>query len=163
MPKVSNLYLDVDPFKIIETNFHKDRAQVSESIFSLGNEFSGIRGFFDEGYSGKRLQGSYFNGIYEYALSDVANAYKGIVKRTHFTINSVNWVKCIENGEVELKLPEGVTDILVVTQEIFNSLREQGYGAEDIYSLFREKGLGKMSTELSNVEDFSVLTAQIIE
>ena len=82
--------------------------------------------------------------------------------RTYYNV-TVNWVKCIENGEVELKLPEGVTDILVVTQEIFNSLREQGYEAEDIYSLFREKGLGKMSTELSNVEDFSVLTAQIIE
>ena len=82
--------------------------------------------------------------------------------RTYYNV-TVNWVKCIENGELELKLPEGVTDILVVTQEIFNSLREQGYGAEDIYSLFREKGLGKMSTELSNVEDFSVLTAQIIE
>lgn len=93
MPKVSNKYLDVDPFKIIETNFNKERAQVSESIFSLGNEYSGIRGFFDEGYSGKSLQGSYFNGIYEYALEDTPNAYKGIVKRTHFTINSVNWVK----------------------------------------------------------------------
>ncbi|MBQ9730961.1 MAG: family 65 glycosyl hydrolase [Bacilli bacterium] len=94
MPKISNFYLEVDPFKIIEKGFHKDRAQVSESIFSLGNEYSGIRGFFDEGYSGERLQGSYFNGIYEYALEDTPNAYKGIVKRTHFTINSVNWVKC---------------------------------------------------------------------
>ena len=46
MPKVSNLYLDIDPFKIIETTFHKDRAQVSESIFSLANEYSGIRGFY---------------------------------------------------------------------------------------------------------------------
>lgn len=105
MPKVSNLYLDIDPFKIIETGFHKERAQVSESIFSLGNEYSGIRGFFDEGYSGKRLQGSYFNGIYEYALSDVANAYKGIVKRTHFTINSVNYVKTkLVVGEEQLDL-----------------------------------------------------------
>ena len=54
MPKKSNLYLDIDPFKIIETSFHKDRSQVSESIFSLANEYSGIRGFFDEGYSGNR-------------------------------------------------------------------------------------------------------------
>lgn len=94
MPKKSNLYLDIDPFKIIETSFHKDRSQVSESIFSLANEYSGIRGFFDEGYSGNSLKGSYFNGIYEYALQDTPNSYKGIVKRTHFTINSVNWVKC---------------------------------------------------------------------
>ena len=107
MPKISNLYLDIDPFKIIETNFHKDRAMVSESIFSLGNEYSGIRGFFDEGYSGDRLQGSYFNGIYEYALEDIPNAYKGIVKRTHFTINSVNWVKCkliVDNEVLDLNV-----------------------------------------------------------
>lgn len=105
MQKISNLYLDVHPFKIIETGFHPERAQVSESIFSLGNEYSGIRGFFDEGYSGKKLQGSYFNGIYEYSLNDTPNAYRGIVKRTHFTINSVNWVKCkLQVGEETLDL-----------------------------------------------------------
>lgn len=94
MAKKSNQYLDVAPFKIIETGFHKERAMVSESIFSLGNEYCGIRGFFEEGYGGKSLQGSYFNGVYEYALKETENAYRGIVKRTHFTINSVNWIKC---------------------------------------------------------------------
>ena len=93
MAKISKTYLEIDPYKIIEKGFHKEQSEVSESLFSLGNEYSGIRGFFDEGYSGKSLQGSYFNGIYEYALSDTPNAYKGIVKRTHFTINSVNYVK----------------------------------------------------------------------
>ena len=105
MPKVSKMYLEVDPFKIIEKGFNKERAQVSESIFSLGNEYSGIRGFFDEGYSGKSLKGSYFNGIYEYALEDTPNAYKGIIKRTHFTINSVNWVKC------SLKVDDEILDL----------------------------------------------------
>lgn len=105
MPKVSKMYLEVDPFKIIEKGFNKERAQVSESIFSLGNEYSGIRGFFDEGYSGESLKGSYFNGIYEYALSDTPNAYKGIIKRTHFTINSVNWVKC------KIKVDDEVLDL----------------------------------------------------
>ena len=105
MPKKSKIYLEVDPYKIIEYNFHKERSQVSESIFSLGNEYSGIRGFFDEGYSGKSLKGSYFNGIYEYALEDTPNAYKGIIKRTHFTINSVNWVKC------SLKVDDEILDL----------------------------------------------------
>ena len=94
MQKTKNLYLEVDPYKIIEKGYHKDRHMVSESIFSLGNEYAGVRAYFDEGYSGKHLQGSYFNGIYEYALSETPNAYKGIVKRTHFTINSVNYFKC---------------------------------------------------------------------
>lgn len=94
MPKISKKYLEVDPYKIIELDFHADKSMESESIFSLGNEYCGIRGFFEEGYSGKSLIGTYFNGIYEYALSDTPNAYKGIVKRTHFTINSVNFLKC---------------------------------------------------------------------
>ena len=84
MPKISKMYLEVDPYKIIEKGFNKERSQVSESIFSLGNEYSGIRGFFDEEYSGTSLKGSYFNGIYEYALEDTPNAYKGIIKRYRF-------------------------------------------------------------------------------
>ena len=101
MAKISKEYLTVHPWKIIEDGFHKDRDMVSESLFSLGNEYSGIRAFFDEGYSGKTLVGTYYNGIYEYG-EPIPNAYKGIAKRTHFTINSTNWVKArfIYQGEV---------------------------------------------------------------
>ena len=52
MAKISKSYLDVDTFKIIETGFHPDRAEVSESIFSLANEYMGVRASFPEGYSG---------------------------------------------------------------------------------------------------------------
>lgn len=102
MGKVASRYLKVDPFKIIENGFHKEKQEVSESLFSLENEYHGIRAFFDETYDAPSLQGSYFNGIYEYSLQDTPNAYKGIVKRTHFMINSVNWVKCkiSYNGEI---------------------------------------------------------------
>ena len=92
MAKISKEYLCVHPWKIIEKGFHENRDMVSESLFSLGNEYSGIRGFFDEGYSGPTLVGTYYNGIYEYG-DIIPNAYKGIAKRTHFTINSTNWVK----------------------------------------------------------------------
>ncbi|MCI2068647.1 MAG: family 65 glycosyl hydrolase [Bacilli bacterium] len=95
MGKISNQYLKEDPYKIIEEGFHPERSQVSESIFSLGNEYSGIRGMFDESSTNlKTLRGSYFNGIYEYAKEDTPSAYKGIVKRTHFMINSVDWISC---------------------------------------------------------------------
>ena len=94
MAKVSQKYLEVNPFKIIEKGFHKDRNQVSESIFSLANEYMGVRGFFDEGSTLPSLIGTYFNGIIEYSLKDTPSAYKGIVKRSHFTINSVNFLKC---------------------------------------------------------------------
>jgi len=102
MPKVSQKYLEVNPYKIIEKGFHKEKNQVSESIFSLANEYMGVRGFLEEGTTLPSLIGTYFNGIIEYSLKDTPSAYKGIVKRSHFTINSVNFLKCkiSINGEV---------------------------------------------------------------
>lgn len=94
MGKEATKYLKEDPFKIIEEGLHLDRLKVSESIFSLANEYTGIRGSFDEGSDSlDSLRGSYFNGIYEYAKKDTPSAYLGIVKRTHFMINSVDWTK----------------------------------------------------------------------
>ena len=36
----------VDPWKIIEEKFDSKEGRVGESIFSLGNEYMGIRGQF---------------------------------------------------------------------------------------------------------------------
>lgn len=94
MAKTGERYLEIDPFLLVEKGFHKNKNMVSESLFSLGNEYSGVRGFFEEGSSLPSLIGTYYNGIYEYALEDTPSAYKGIVKRTHFTINSTNYLKC---------------------------------------------------------------------
>ena len=93
MNKFPLQYLDVLPFSIRESGFHEERKQVSESLFSISNEYMGIRGMMDEGGSfDHTLRGVYFNGIYDYAKEDTPSAYKGIVKRTHFMINSVDWI-----------------------------------------------------------------------
>jgi maltose phosphorylase len=94
MAKVADQYYKLDPWKIIEEGFDAKRSQVSESIFSLGNEYMGVRGFFEEGGSFDSLIGTYFNGIYENGKRETEGAYKGVVKRTHFMVNSVNWLKC---------------------------------------------------------------------
>ncbi len=110
MSKVAQTYLEVHPYKIIERGFHKERAQVSESIFSLANEYMGIRGHFDEGISNlPTLRGTYFNGIYDYALEPKRSAYLGIVEKTHFMVNSVDWVSItiLING---VKLDLGVNE-----------------------------------------------------
>ncbi len=91
MPKIKSSYLEVEPFGITERGFHKEKNQVSESLFSLGNEYSGVRSSFDESSSLPSLRGTYYNGIIEYAREDVPTAYKGIVKRSHFTINSCDY------------------------------------------------------------------------
>ena len=102
MNKFPKRYLSPYNDKIQEDGFHPERAKVSESLFSLSNEYMGVRGVFDEG-SGSiaTLRGVYFNGIYDYAKEDTPSAYKGIVKRTHFMINSVDWLSfsLIVNGE----------------------------------------------------------------
>jgi maltose phosphorylase len=92
MAKIADQYLEVHPWKIIEEGFHPDRSEVSESLFSLANEHQGVRGFFDEGYSGESLVGVYLNGIYEERFAAEPSAYKGISNRLCFMVNTVNWL-----------------------------------------------------------------------
>ncbi len=101
MAKIADRYLKLDPWKVVEEGFDPERSVVSESIFSLGNEYMGVRGYFDEGGGAKSLRGSYFNGVYE-TEKVTGSTYKGIVDRTHFMVNSVDWLKAkIEtDGEV---------------------------------------------------------------
>lgn len=91
MTKIADKYYITDPWKIIEEGFNKDYSEVSESIYSLGNEYMGVRGYFEEGYSGESLIGSYFNGVYE-EQEVVGPSYKGIIKKTEFMVNSVDWL-----------------------------------------------------------------------
>jgi maltose phosphorylase len=91
MAKEADQYLQVHPWKLIEEGFHSDRSEVSESLFSLANEHQGVRGFFDEGYSGSSLTGVYLNGIYEERFTE-GTAYKGISNRLTFMVNTVNWL-----------------------------------------------------------------------
>ena len=55
-----------DTWNIVENDFDPQRNRLSESIFSVSNEHMGVRGYFEEGYSGDQLLGSYFNGLYDY-------------------------------------------------------------------------------------------------
>lgn len=88
----SSRYLEIEPWNIVERGFHPDRARVSEAIFSLANEFMGVRAFFDEGYSGDSLVGSYLNGVYDEHPLSYPVLLRGFPKRTHFMVSSVNWL-----------------------------------------------------------------------
>lgn len=92
MAKIAEKYLKVDPWVVEENGFHKERGRVSESVFSLANEFMGVRGYFDEGYSGDKLIGSYINGIYDEKEIIHAAYFLGMAKRFCFMINTVDWL-----------------------------------------------------------------------
>jgi len=91
MPKVPTRYLEVDPWAVVEKGFHGNRARVSESIFSLANEYMGVRGYFDEGFSGDTLVGSYLNGVYA-KYDHPPASFKGMARYNCFMINSVDWL-----------------------------------------------------------------------
>ncbi len=91
MGKFADRYFAVHPWQVVEEGFDPDYSQVAESVFSLGNEYTGLRGYFDEGYSGQSLQGSYLNGVYERRMLP-KSGYKGMLPFTEFMVNTVDWV-----------------------------------------------------------------------
>lgn len=92
MGKIADKYYEVDPWSIIENGFDPSHGTISESIFSLGNEYMGVRGYFDEGYSGEQHVGSYFNGFYEETQIKHPARYKGFVDISRDMTNSVDWL-----------------------------------------------------------------------
>lgn len=91
MGKFADKYFKTHPWKVVEEGFDPEHSQVAESIFSLGNEYTGLRGYFDEGYSGKSLHGAYLNGVYE-RRELPKSGYKGMLPFTEFMVNTVDWV-----------------------------------------------------------------------
>ncbi len=105
MAKEAVKYFGVDPWKITETGFEGKYSRVSESIFSLGNEYMGTRGFFDEVYSGDSLKGNYFNGVWEDKPITYFEHFKGLSERCCFMINAHNWIYTrifVEGEELDL-------------------------------------------------------------
>ncbi|GMA48330.1 maltose phosphorylase/trehalose phosphorylase [Tetragenococcus muriaticus PMC-11-5] len=56
--------LDIHPWKITTTTLDKDQRRLHESITSLGNGYMGMRGNFEEHYSGDHHLGTYLAGIW---------------------------------------------------------------------------------------------------
>ncbi|MFT9485909.1 MAG: glycoside hydrolase family 65 protein [Tepidibacillus sp.] len=53
-----------DEWKVIEDGLHLKENRLAESMMSLGNGHMGMRGNFEEDFSGDSLQGTYVAGVY---------------------------------------------------------------------------------------------------
>jgi maltose phosphorylase len=115
-------YLQIDPWKIIETGFKRKHQRSSESIFSIGNGRFGQRANFEEAFSGPSLQGSYVAGVYYPDKTRVGWWKNGYPEYFAKVLNSINWIginiwvegeeldfaKCItSNFHRELNMKEG--------------------------------------------------------
>ena len=92
MAKEAKKYFKLDGWKITEEGFDPAEGRVGESIFSLGNEYMGVRGQFDECYGGDKLLGCYFNGVFEEKPLSYPEYFNGLAKRCCFMINADNWL-----------------------------------------------------------------------
>lgn len=55
---------DIDPWKVKTTTFRADEKRLQESLTAIGNGYMGMRGNFEEGYSGDTHEGTYLAGVW---------------------------------------------------------------------------------------------------
>ena len=101
----------VHPWKLGIDAWNPDMVQQFESILALGNGRIGQRANFEEGFSGKTLQGSYLAGIYYPDKTRVGWWKNGYPEFFAKVLNSTNWigVDVFVNGEkLDLQLATSV-------------------------------------------------------
>ena len=90
--KTSDKYFKVDPWLVVEEGFDPSKQRLAESIFSLANEFMCVRGYFEEGYSGDHLLGSYFSQLYDLLDVHYPQVFKGFVTEVAAMITAADWL-----------------------------------------------------------------------
>ena len=55
---------EIHPWKVVETELDKERMRLSESLTSTGNGYMGMRGNFEEDYTGDTHLGTYIGGVW---------------------------------------------------------------------------------------------------
>ena len=89
-------YYRIDEWEIIEDSFDPDRNLHSETIFSVGNGFIGIRGTFEEGLeddSKPGSEGTFLNGVYEEGTIRYGEMAHGFPEKRQTMINAANGKK----------------------------------------------------------------------
>ena len=92
---------DIAPWHVATKTWDPEDKRLQESMTSLANENLGMRGFFEEGYSGDHMQGLYLGGVWFPDKTRVGWWKNGYPKYFGKMINAVNFMKLIikVNGE----------------------------------------------------------------
>ncbi|AKP66637.1 glycoside hydrolase family 65 protein [Companilactobacillus ginsenosidimutans] len=84
---------EVQPWNVETHEFKAENKRLQESMTSLGNGYMGMRGFFDEDYSGDSLPGIYLGGVWYPDKTRVGWWKNGYPKYFGKVINAVNFIK----------------------------------------------------------------------
>ncbi|MBP9521654.1 MAG: glycoside hydrolase family 65 protein, partial [Enterococcus sp.] len=83
---------DIDPWKLTTTTLHKDDFRLQESLTSIGNGYMGMRGNFEESYSGDHHQGTYLAGVWYPDKTRVGWWKNGYPEYFGKVINAMNFI-----------------------------------------------------------------------
>ncbi|MCR8643465.1 glycoside hydrolase family 65 protein [Paenibacillus sp. N1-5-1-14] len=100
---------DVQGFKLTTSTLHKEDRRLSESLTSIGNGYMGMRGNFEETYSGDSHQGSYIAGVWFPDKTKVGWWKNGYPEYFGKVINSLNFIGIgvqVDGEEVDLYVDE---------------------------------------------------------
>lgn len=96
---------DTDAWKLCTNILHKEDMRLQESLTSLGNGYMGLRGNFEESYSGDHHQGTYIAGVWFPDKTKVGWWKNGYPHYFGKVINAMNFIgiRVLVNGrEVDL-------------------------------------------------------------
>ena len=91
MQQIKRLF-DINPWKISTTHLHKEDLRLQESLTSIGNGYMGMRGNFEEDYSGDHHSGSYLAGVWYPDKTRVGWWKNGYPEYFGKVINAVNFI-----------------------------------------------------------------------
>lgn len=94
------MFSDIDPWCVYQTEFNQELLEDTESIFSLGNGYLGLRGNFEQG-SPVYQNGTYVNGFYEYRPIHYGEEAYGYAKKSQTILNLTDCkiIKLSINGD----------------------------------------------------------------
>ncbi|NLR08442.1 MULTISPECIES: glycoside hydrolase family 65 protein [Lactobacillaceae] len=84
---------EVQPWNVITHTFDPKDKRLQESMTSMANGYMGMRGDFEEGYSGDSLQGIYLGGVWYPDKTRVGWWKNGYPKYFGKVVNAVNFIK----------------------------------------------------------------------
>jgi trehalose/maltose hydrolase-like predicted phosphorylase len=90
--KIDSIF-PIKDWEVIEEDFSVENNYRTETIFALGNGFIGMRGNFEEGYSGPTgtgLEGTYINGFYESETIKYPEIAYGFAEKSQTMLNVTN-------------------------------------------------------------------------
>ena len=131
-----------DPWRLVENELHKDDMRLSESMTSIGNGHMGMRGNFEEQYSGDSHRGTYLAGVWFPDKTRVGWWKNGYPQYFGKVINAMNIISLrvrIDREDVDLYEDDVVSFSRVLDMRAGVLTRE--------FVIRREKGTVRVSFE----------------